>query len=62
MILAYQSELTARIRETVANALGVTLDEILVQTTPRLDLGDMALPLAFDLAKKLGRKPREIAQ
>lgn len=62
MILAYQSELTARIRETVANALGVALDEILVQTTPRLDLGDMALPLAFDLAKKLGRKPREIAQ
>ncbi len=62
MLLAFQSELTARIRQTVAETLGVTLDEILVQTTPKLDLGDMALPLAFDLAKKIGRKPREIAQ
>ena len=62
MILAFQSELTARIRQTVAETFGVTLDEILVQTTPKLDLGDMALPLAFDLAKKIGRKPREIAQ
>ena len=62
MILAFQSDLVARIRETVADAFGVTLGEILVQTTPRLELGDMALPLAFDLAKRIGRKPREIAQ
>ncbi len=62
MILAFQSDLAARIRKTVADTFGVSLGEILVQTTPRLDLGDMALPLAFDLAKKIGRKPREIAQ
>ncbi len=62
MILAFQSDLVARIRESVADAFGVTLGEILVQTTPKLELGDMALPLAFDLAKKIGRKPREIAQ
>jgi arginyl-tRNA synthetase len=62
MILAYQKDLADRIRRTVSDAFGVTLGEILVQTTPRLDLGDMALPLAFDLAKKIGRKPREIAQ
>ena len=62
MILAFQSELVARIRKAVTGAYGVELGEILVQTTPKLDLGDMALPLAFELAKKLGRKPREIAQ
>ena len=62
MILAFQSDLVARIRQTVSAAFGLTLGEIQVQTTPRLDLGDMALPLAFDLAKKLGRKPRDIAQ
>ena len=62
MILAFQSDLVARIRKTVADAFGVTLGEILVQTTPKLELGDMALPLAFDLAKKIGRKPRDIAQ
>jgi arginyl-tRNA synthetase len=61
MILDFQSHLVARIRALVADALGVTLGDILVQTTPKLELGDMALPLAFDLAKKLGRKPREIA-
>ncbi len=62
MILAFQTDLTGRIRQTVAEAFGVTLGEILVQTTPKLELGDMALPLAFDLAKKIGRKPRDIAQ
>ncbi|HRB13500.1 MAG TPA: arginine--tRNA ligase, partial [Vicinamibacteria bacterium] len=62
MILAFQTDLIARIRQTVADAFGVTLGEILVQTTPRLELGDMALPLAFDLAKKTSRKPRDIAQ
>ena len=62
MILAFQSDLVARIRQAVVDAYGVTLAEILVQTTPKLELGDMALPLAFELAKKLGRKPREIAQ
>jgi arginyl-tRNA synthetase len=62
MILAYQKDLADRIRGAVSDAFGVTLGEILVQTTPRLDLGDMALPLAFDLAKKIGRKPRDIAQ
>ena len=62
MILAFQTDLIARIRQTVAEAFGVTLGEILVQTTPRLELGDMALPLAFDLSKKIGRKPRDIAQ
>ncbi len=62
MILAFQTDLIARIRQTVAEAFGVTLGEILVQTTPKLELGDMALPLAFELAKKIGRKPREIAQ
>ena len=61
MILNFQSRLVERIRALVAEAFGVTLGDILVQTTPKLDLGDMALPLAFDLAKKLGRKPREIA-
>jgi len=62
MILAFQSELAARIRQAVTDAFGVTLGEILVQTTPKLELGDLALPLAFELAKKIGRKPREIAQ
>ena len=62
MILAFQSDLVARIRKAVTEAYGVELGEILVQTTPKLDLGDMALPLAFELAKKLGRKPRDIAQ
>jgi len=62
MILAFQTDLAARIRQTVTEAFGVTLGEILVQTTPKLELGDMALPLAFELAKKIGRKPRDIAQ
>ena len=42
MILAFQSDLIARIRQTVSDAYGVTLGDIQVQTTPKLELGDMA--------------------
>ncbi|MFN7972350.1 MAG: hypothetical protein U0166_08375 [Acidobacteriota bacterium] len=40
---------------------GVTLPSVAVQYPPSLDLGDLALPLAFGLAKQLRRNPKEIA-
>jgi arginyl-tRNA synthetase len=58
-------ELEARIREQLAAFIsrryGVeTL--VPVERPPRLQMGEMASPISFELAKKLKRAPRQIAQ
>jgi arginyl-tRNA synthetase len=65
MIVAIQGTLRAAIRETVARLYQIdpaSLPSINVETPPRRALGDMAVPLAFELARRLRKAPRAIAQ
>jgi arginyl-tRNA synthetase len=62
MILDLQARLTRSLRELVRRELGAELGDVSFQYPPRADLGDLALTAAFDLAKQLRRKPREIAE
>ena len=41
---------------------GLDLEKIVIEQPPRVDFGEYALPLAFDLAKKLRKAPRKIAE
>src|SRR5512132_136737 len=41
---------------------GHPVERVILQTPPKLSMGDLATPLALELAKALKRKPREIAQ
>jgi arginyl-tRNA synthetase len=55
----------ARIREALAAFLerrGVTGVVIATQRPPNVALGEVATPVAFELAKRLRRAPRQIAQ
>jgi arginyl-tRNA synthetase len=58
--------LTSRIKESLGQALNLPdasqLPDIAIETPPNLSLGEVALPLAFTLAKQLRRAPRAIAQ
>ena len=49
-----------------ANFLRRTYDldlaKIVVEQPPKVDFGEYALPLAFELAKKLRKAPRKIAE
>ena len=54
-------ETTAHLREFVAAHFGVDLKQIAVETPPRTELGDLAFPFPFELAKTLRRPPRQIA-
>jgi arginyl-tRNA synthetase len=57
------------IRRAVGDALadaaqrrhGVAIERIVLERPPRLELGDFASPVAFDLAKTLRKAPRAIA-
>ena len=55
----------ARIREALAAFLagrGVTGVNIATQRPPNVAMGEVATPVAFELAKRLRRAPRQIAQ
>ncbi|HKW34227.1 MAG TPA: arginine--tRNA ligase [Candidatus Acidoferrum sp.] len=60
----YQT-LTNRLREALASHIrekfGVEL-EIVLNRPPELDMGEAASPVCFELAKRLKRAPRQIAQ
>ena len=49
------------IREAVRGLYGVELSRILLERPPRVDLGDLASPVAFDLARTARKAPRAIA-
>jgi arginyl-tRNA synthetase len=58
--------LQRRLAETVRNFLRRTynldLPNIVIEQPPRVEMGEYALPLAFELAKKLRKPPRKIAE
>ncbi len=67
MILPIHQLVRARITETVArlydiDAADPVLAEIPVELPPTRMLGDLAVPLAFTLARRLRKAPRVIAQ
>jgi arginyl-tRNA synthetase len=46
----------------VRRQYGLDLEKIVIEQPPKVDFGEYALPLAFDLAKKLRKAPRKIAE
>ena len=57
-----QHRLTQQIRDFLRNNYGLELPRIVIEQPPRVDLGEYALPLAFELAKQLRKPPRKIAE
>src|SRR2546423_14931698 len=63
MILEQINErLTETLKTRVLALFGHAIDRVILQTPPKLSMGDLATPLALELAKALKRKPREIAE
>jgi arginyl-tRNA synthetase len=67
VILPIQQQTRARIAEAVTGLYGIPSDDpvladIPLETPPRRALGDLAVPLAFSLARRLRKPPRAIAQ
>ena len=57
-----EGHLAQRIREFLRDRYGVELDKIVIEQPPKVEFGEYALPLAFELAKKLRKAPRKIAE
>src|SRR5580704_100423 len=57
-----ERRLAQQIREFLHRSYGLDLPKIVIEQPPRIELGEYALPLAFELAKTLRKAPRKIAE
>ena len=57
-----ERRLARHVRDLLRRNYAVDLPRIVVEQPPQVELGEYALPLAFELAKQLRRPPRKIAE
>ena len=57
-----ERRLAQQIRDFLRRSYDLDLPKIVIEQPPRVELGEYALPLAFELAKKLRKPPRKIAE
>jgi arginyl-tRNA synthetase len=65
MILPVHALVRARLQEALASTFQIPAADqpaIVIETPPRRALGDLAVPVAFELARTLRKAPRAIAQ
>jgi arginyl-tRNA synthetase len=60
--LELKKRLEARLREVLKSSYGLELETIPVEIPPELEFGELATPVAFELARKLRKAPKVIAQ
>ena len=58
----FKDECATAIRERVASLYGAGPEKIVVEWPPQPGMGDLASPVSFELARRLKRPPRAIAQ
>jgi arginyl-tRNA synthetase len=57
-----ERRLARRMREFLRSQYGLEVEKIVIEQPPKVEFGEYALPLAFELAKKLRKAPRKIAE
>jgi arginyl-tRNA synthetase len=57
-----EQRLAQHIRYFLRRSYGLDLPKIVIEQPPQVEFGEYALPLAFELAKKLRNAPRKIAE
>jgi arginyl-tRNA synthetase len=57
-----ERRLAQHVSDFVRRAYALELSKIVIEQPPRIEFGEYAMPLAFELAKKLRQAPRKIAE
>jgi arginyl-tRNA synthetase len=60
--LELQKRLEARLRDVLKTKYEIDVESIPLETPPELKFGELATPIAFELARKLRKAPKVIAQ
>ncbi len=62
MFLRMQGRIVEAVDTFLQTRFGIAADRLAAEFPPSPDMGDLALPVCFDLARRLKRAPRQIAQ
>ncbi len=62
MYRRFQQQLANRVRAHITETYGIELPNVVIEQPPKVELGEYALPLSFELAKRLRQPPRKIAE
>ena len=62
MYLREQKKLVERLRSVLREKFAVELETLAIEQPPEIQFGEYALPVAFDLARRLKKAPRKIAE
>jgi len=62
MLLDLQARLRDALRATIHSQWNIDPPEIVLNQTPKIEFGELATPVAFELARLLKRPPRAIAE
>ncbi|MFI5103424.1 MAG: arginine--tRNA ligase, partial [Terriglobales bacterium] len=62
MYLELEQQLTRHVRDFLKRQYSLDLPRLVVDQPPTVGLGEYALPLSFELAKRLRKPPRKIAE
>ena len=57
-----ERRLAEHVRDFLRRQYGLEMERLVLEQPPKVELGEFALPLAFELAKKLRKPPRKIAE
>jgi arginyl-tRNA synthetase len=58
-LIELQNRLRAALRAASAQLFQIELEQLVTEAPPRTELGDLAFPIAFELAKQIKQKTRE---
>ncbi|MEW5974948.1 MAG: arginine--tRNA ligase [Acidobacteriota bacterium] len=61
MFVALVETVKSRVVSHVQNTYGYTPKQLVIEQPPKVEMGDLALPLCFELAKVLRKSPRQVA-
>ena len=61
MLIGLKSALERAIVDACRKTFGVEPPRLVLETPPKVEMGDLSCPVAFELAKVLKRPPRKIA-
>ena len=62
MLLDLQTRLNDTLRTTIRTRWNIEPPEIMLNQTPKVEFGELATPVCFELARELKRPPRAIAE
>jgi arginyl-tRNA synthetase len=62
MYLEQQRKLASHVRAFLRQKYNLDLPSIVIDQPPNVEMGEFAMPLSFELAKKLRKAPRKIAE